>query len=74
MKVAAINASRVLQVVNEWKNRPAPPAKGVSYFEAGVDDHVFVEPVEPLWQTAWKLTDALIFALCFIVPCMQSGQ
>jgi len=60
IKVAAINASRVLQVVNEWKNRPAPPAKGASYFEAGVDDRVFVEPVEPEWQSAWDVTDALI--------------
>jgi len=67
MKVAAINASRVLQVVNEWKNRPAPPAKGASYFEAGVDDRVFVEPVEPVWQSAWELTDALILEINQVV-------
>ena len=60
MKVAAINASRVLQAINEWKNRPALRGGGATYFESGVDDRVFVEPVQPAWQSAWEVTDALI--------------
>ena len=60
MKVAAINASCVLQVINEWKNRPALRGGGATYFEAGVDDRVFAEPVDPAWQSAWEVTDALI--------------
>ena len=59
-KVGAINASRVLQVVHEWKNRPRSRGKVVNQFEAGVDDRVFAEPVEPAWQAAWEVTDALI--------------
>lgn len=62
-KVAAINASRVLQVINEWKHRPAPRGGGATYFEAGVDDRVFAEPVEPAWQAAWEVTDVLILEI-----------
>ncbi len=59
-KVGAINASRLLQVINEWKHRPAARGGGPTPFEAGIDDRVFVEPVAADWKAAWDLTDALI--------------
>jgi len=58
-KVVAINASRLLQVLNEWKNAPRRRGGGKP-FEAGVDDRVFAEPIDPTWRAAWELTDALI--------------
>jgi lysophospholipase L1-like esterase len=67
IKVTAINASRMLQVLNEWKNRPPQPAQSDSDFETGIDDQVFVEPVEPIWQAAWEVTDALILEINRIV-------
>ncbi|MFP6617549.1 MAG: hypothetical protein VCB26_14190, partial [Candidatus Hydrogenedentota bacterium] len=40
---------------------------GTANFEIGVDDHVFVEPVDTVWQTAWKVTDALILQIDRVV-------
>ncbi len=62
-KVAAINACRLLQLANEWKNRPPPRGGGTSYFEPGVDDLVFAVPQDSAWRNAWEVTDALVIEL-----------
>jgi len=60
-KVRLINASRVLQVIAEFRDtrrrprEPAIPDDGPS-----VEEMAFVEPDRPLWKYAWALTERLL--------------
>jgi hypothetical protein len=68
----AINYSRVIQVINaaqhkiksDIRNRAhgelEPRGKDKDDEEAGLDDRVYSEPSDPLWQEAWRVTEGLI--------------
>lgn len=64
----AINSSRVLQLVNEAKNavkryRNAQRLDFVSdgmTNELGLDNVVYLEPDDPVWAEAWRVTEGLI--------------
>jgi hypothetical protein len=63
----AMNYSRVAQVMNEAKNkigayishRPLSQIDNRNE-EVGLDDSVYSEPSDPLWQEAWRVTERLI--------------
>jgi hypothetical protein len=62
-KVAIINGSRILQLVNEWKTRRTAGARalsGVEGRELGVDELCFVEPRTTDWVETWNVTERLI--------------
>ncbi len=65
----AINYSRVIQVVNAVqhtitgliRNRSQGEVKARGKDEEiGLDDRVYSEPSDPLWQDAWRITEGLI--------------
>jgi hypothetical protein len=66
----AVDYSRVLQVINQVKNNIWARSKqarqqrrgslmGVGE-ELGLDDMVYVEPRDPVWKEAWRVTEGLI--------------
>lgn len=61
---AASNYSRLIQLVNKVKNvagQPlyAPRAEaGVE--DIGLDDHIYLSHPPPVWERAWRLTEALV--------------
>ncbi|MEX0727901.1 MAG: SGNH/GDSL hydrolase family protein [Planctomycetaceae bacterium] len=66
LKVKLINSSRVLQVVNYWKNhRPAPVAAdtGHTFAEAGLDVGCYHPPANPDWKQAWLITEKILGAM-----------
>jgi lysophospholipase L1-like esterase len=62
-KVAAINASRVLQLANEWKNRAgarlADSSSSMAHTSAGEPD-AFQEHPTGEWIAAWQATEQLV--------------
>ena len=68
----AINYSRVVQVMNAAQHKIAahirnrsqgelePRGKHKDDEEVGLDDQVYSEPSDPLWQEAWRVTEGLI--------------
>jgi hypothetical protein len=65
----SMNYSRVAQVTNEARNKIAasishrPPSQTENNNrgeEVGLDDSVYSEPSDPLWQEAWRVTEGLI--------------
>lgn len=65
-KVALIDRSRILQVLNEtrnnWRRRATDDPTG-NQGRAGIDDLAFAPPEDPNWETAWELTERLVVAL-----------
>lgn len=61
-KVAAINTSRVLQLVNHWKSRPlrASTRAEASIGESGLDSLVYQPAADAQWEQAWQVTEKLI--------------
>lgn len=59
-KVGVINASRLLQLVNEWKNRLANRSLQTGNDGPSVDVQALVEDADPHWQEAWDITERLI--------------
>ncbi|MFQ5915461.1 MAG: SGNH/GDSL hydrolase family protein, partial [Nitrospinota bacterium] len=65
-----INHSRILQVVNELRNRiidyrimanrKALLAKGENNFGSEPDNMVYKEPRDSIWKDAWRVTEALL--------------
>ena len=61
LKIGLINASRLLQLANQWKSRPRLPDRDSPLaVESGLDQTGFGEPHEIVWRNAWDITDALI--------------
>ncbi len=64
-KVAAINASRLLQLVNEWKNRASASSADASrsasraHTSSGEPD-AFQEHPTGAWLAAWQVTERLV--------------
>lgn len=58
-KVALINHSRLLQLVQKIRNRRAM-ARASSNPRAGLDDEIFAEPPNDTWRRAWDVTERLI--------------
>lgn len=63
-KVRLINSSRLLQLLNHWKQqgRTHHPTSNEA-FEPGLDDRVFAPPPDGDWREAWDLTDRLILKI-----------
>ncbi len=60
-KVWLINHSRLLQLVNELRNRRGQADGGrAATLGAGIDVAPWIEPPDSKWQQAWELTDRLI--------------
>ena len=60
-KVALINSSRLLQWVNELRNRPRAAHKnGEEDEQPGVNDLVYAPPRDETWREAWRITERLI--------------
>lgn len=61
-KTSVINASRLLQVLTEFKNRPstAPP---MPLAEQGQEHSIYKPPEDEQWKLAWKITEALVLQL-----------
>lgn len=63
-KVALINSSRVLQVVNEFKNRlQAGTAESGPGAEAGINAAGFLPPRSAKWAHAWDLTERILIQI-----------
>ncbi|MDA0833606.1 MAG: SGNH/GDSL hydrolase family protein [Planctomycetota bacterium] len=66
LKVKAINASRVLQLINHWKNhREVPEVNGADhpFAEVGIDVGCYLPPTDPDWTQAWSMTEHLLEAI-----------
>lgn len=67
-----VNSSRVLQLLNEAKNfltryrietnRADHDSVGLTQ-ELGLDDMVYLEPNDPVWAEAWRVTEVLIMLM-----------
>ncbi len=64
-----VNSSRVLQLANEAKNalkeyritkQGLDPAYEGAIKEFGLDDAIYLEPGNPVWAEAWRVTEGLI--------------
>jgi hypothetical protein len=64
-----LNYSRVVQVMNAAQNMIVKVAQNRSQEgpgkdeEVGLDDYVYSEPSDPLWQEAWRVTEGLILTM-----------
>jgi hypothetical protein len=79
----AIDYSRVLQVINQVKNNirtnlkvaeeeKLQPVAAVGD-EVGLDNMVYVEPKDPLWQEAWHVTEGILLLMRDEVKAKGAG-
>ena len=62
LKTRVINASRLLQVVSEFKSRQGT-ALNVQHAEQGQEHSIYRPPEDERWKQAWEITEALIVQL-----------
>ncbi len=62
-KVRLINSSRILQLVNELRNRAPQQTASDEPAELGLDDHVLAPPKGKPWQDAWVVSEQLLSEL-----------
>jgi hypothetical protein len=63
-KVWLINQSRLLQLANQWRNRPAPRGTEQPGEQWGVEQTAnFVDPEDEMWREAWRISERLVLQM-----------